>query len=129
MATQQFLVQTPNVTFRKNSPGSLTILTKTPAGVAIDVSAGYTLQNMKVTNNPFQFLLSPSVDIAADVTAAFSTTGVTISWTAAQSATIAGALTSLNNSLYVNLSDDAGATHSCVAEGTFNADPLSMQVG
>lgn len=120
MATPAFSIQTQAITVTKGTPGSVTIPTKDVSGTVVDVSAGYTLGKLTVQPSSNVNPLFADIDLTADVSAAFSTTGVTLSWTAAQASTIAAALPVINNTFGLSISNDAGTTKSLIGLAGLN---------
>ncbi len=125
MATPAMLQQSFNTTIQKGNAGSIRINTFTPAGVALDVSSGYTLAVLKAQPAGNANTDGAAVDISGDVTPAFDATGVTLSFTAAQANTMIGALAALFSTVYARLSNDAGTTSSIAAVGQLSVDANS----
>lgn len=127
MATPAFQIQTTSITVTRNTPGSATVLTKDSSGNAVDVSTGYTLGTMNVAPSANQNSAFADVSIGASMTATFGTTGVTLSWTAAQANTIAGLLPVTNCNYGLSISNDAGTTKSLIGLGLLSlANPSAL---
>jgi hypothetical protein len=118
MATPFFQVQTQQITMLPGSPGSLKFLTKDANGVAVDVSSGYTLGALVAQPTGNRNLDNGPIALTSDVTATFSTTGVTIAWTGPQATTISGLLQTTANQFVLGISNDAGTTITTLAAST-----------
>lgn len=124
MATPEVRLQTPTMTVRRNSPGSLRLNTFNADGTVLDVHTGYSINNFNIrpsgSNNPS--FANQDVKGNGDMSTAFDTTGVTLSWTAAQANNIAGYSGALAMSYEARLSNDSGATLSRLAQGALTID-------
>ena len=118
MATPAMLASSFSMQVIPNNAGSVRINTLDGAGAALDVSTGFTIVDFNVDVSSGQNPLKTAQDISANFTPAFDETGVTLSWTAAQAATIAAALPSLNCVAALLISDDSGTTASLAAQGS-----------
>lgn len=117
MATPVILAQTRNAEIVPGSAGSLRVTTLDADGAALDVSSGYTLDFFNVVPSTGANPDKAAQDIKANMSAAFDATGFTLSWTAAQSSTIAAALYTLASSFGCGISNDSGTTASLAARG------------
>jgi len=124
-ATPAMQIQSLTMKVRPGNAGLVRINTFDTSGNPLDVHTGFTLAAFKCLSASNANPLTAAVDISGDFTAAFDTTGVTLSYTAAQATTIAGALLGLNNNCSVELSEDGGTTKFDVAVGTIGVDNIS----
>jgi hypothetical protein len=118
MATPFMQLQTPSANLIPGSPGAFKVLTKDATGAAIDVSSGYTATSLIAYPATDFNTEAGGTNIAADVSFAFDTTGVTVSWTGAQASTMNNALKNLHQNLILTLSNDGGSTNSTVCGGS-----------
>lgn len=129
MATPFLTVQNANLTVIPGSPGFQRIDTFDSAGAALSVASGYTMEFLNAKPASDANPAVPAVELAANFSKAFDATGVTISWTGAQAATIAAALSTLRSSIGIGLSNDTGTTTSLVANGSLTVvDDPEFQV-
>lgn len=115
MATPFFQIQNTPITITPGSPGQTTLLTKDATGAAIDVSSGFTLTFLEAAAAADYNSDGPNPDLSSHVSAAFTTTGVTLSWTSAQANTISHLLGTLHSNVACFLSNDSGTTASTLA--------------
>lgn len=125
MATPFFALQQISTVVRWNSPGTLRLNTFDASGNPINVSTGYTIEAFDAQAQSGTNPASSAVDLSSHVSSAFDATGVTLSWTAAQSEAICTALQTIANNIMVRLTNDSGTTNSILGSGTLSVDPLS----
>jgi hypothetical protein len=125
MATPQMTFQIKQVTLQNDNPGSVRIDTFDAAGAPLDVSAGYIIQQIRLAPSSQANTLKNGIDESAEMTAVVDATGLTLTWTAAQATAMYNNLASLQNSGFVRLSNDAGATDSIAAALNVNLTTIS----
>lgn len=117
MATPAMRPSSVNLTIQPGQAGQVVIPTLDATGAALDVSSGYTAASFKFAPSANANPHVAAQDLKADMSFAFSTTGVTASWTAAQATTMSGLLQVLSNQYVLSLSNDAGTTNSAAGQG------------
>lgn len=122
MATPFLIVQNVNLTIIPGTPGQQRIDTFDSAGSALSVASGYTVDFVNAVPATDANPLVAPVELVADFSKAFDATGVTLSWTAAQAATIAAALSTLRSSIGIALSNDTGTTATLAASGSLTVE-------
>lgn len=125
MATPAMLRQNVSATMAYDNAGSVRINTFNANGTVLNVASGYTLLSCRAlpTNN-YNPLFSP-IDLTGDISVAFDATGITVSWTVAQAATILGLLQTLQNNADVSISNDSGTTSSTAGRINLSVDVIS----
>jgi len=123
MATPQMIIQSGSKVLIPGSPGSLRINTFNPDGTVLDVHTGYTVGINRAfpQSNPNPGL--GAQDVSSQMSAAFDTTGLTLSWTGTQATNMVNSiLTSMQNAHAVALSNDSGTTQSFCYQGSLAID-------
>lgn len=115
MATPAMQASSVSVIVTPGSAGKIKFNTLDSAGAALDVSSGYTIGFINAVPSGNVNPLKAPVDLSSLMTPAFSATGVEFSYTAAQASSIAAALSTLNSSVGVGLSNDSGTTSTLAA--------------
>lgn len=118
MATPIMMPVSVNFNLIPGNAGKIRIDTLDADGAPLNVSSGYTVDFVACVPQSDANPDKAATDIKTNMTPAFDATGVTLSWTAAQSAAIAAALYTLRNSIGIGLSNDSGSTASVAASGT-----------
>ena len=114
--TPAFQLQSLNATVSNNGATGATVQCNTVAGVAVNISSGYTAKVLTQTASNGNPAGAP-VDISADCAFTYGATGLlTITFLIAATALLQGA----QNNASVLLSNDAGTTESLVATGSIN---------
>lgn len=126
MATPFFALQSVDMPIVVGAPGSIFIPTVDASGAAIDVSSGYTMTRFdsRPQSDPNTLSTVAYPAISSNCTIAFGATGVTISWTEAQSLLLTHIFDTLRNVAALTISNDSGTTHSLLASINISVDNM-----
>lgn len=117
MATPFLRLQNFTAEMLLNSPGRIRLNAFDANGDAVDLSSGFTLQYFGCKPSSNGNPGGPASTLTSHVTATFDATGLTISWTDAQSATMVALLLSLQSTAMVSISNDSGTTSTVLGAG------------
>lgn len=125
MATPATKPSNVNISIADVQAGSAFIKTFNADGSVLDVSSGFTLSIVKVAaaNQPNSGI--SAIDLSSHMTPNFTSTGLGLSWTAAQAATMVTLLQSLSNNYVAQISNDSGTTNSIAGFGTLTINPYN----
>lgn len=122
MATPVMQLNTTTIPLVIGSGGSVLFPTKSPSGTTIDVSSGYTLENLLMVPSSNRNTDAASIDLSSHGSVSFGTTGVTFSWTSAQSIALSTSLQVLNWNYILQITNDSGATLAMIGQGNVNVN-------